>query len=58
MGKRRIRNFLGIPFGYVDEKGKSHSVNKVEEVGFFEFIGSKLSPINGQGGNYRSRSPG
>ena len=45
MGKRRIRNFLGIPFGYVDEKGKSHSVNKVEEVGFFEFIGSKLSPV-------------
>ena len=42
---RRIKNFLGIPFGYVDEKGKSHSVNKVEEVGFSEFIGSKLSPV-------------
>lgn len=45
MGKRRIRNFLGMPFGYVDENGKSHSVNKVEKVGFFEFIGSKLSPV-------------
>ena len=45
MGKRRIKNFLGMPFGYVDERGKSHSVNKVEEVGFFEYIGSKLSPV-------------
>lgn len=43
---RRIKNFLGIPFGYVDEKGKSHSINKFEKVGFFEYLGSKLSPIN------------
>jgi hypothetical protein len=42
---RRIKNFLGIPFGYVDQNGKSHSVNKVEKVGFFEFIGSKLTEI-------------
>lgn len=45
MGKRRIKNFLGMPFGYVDEHGKSHQVNKVEKEGFFDYIGSKLSPV-------------
>lgn len=34
-----------MPFGYVDEHGKSHQVNKVEEVGFFDYIGSKLYPV-------------
>lgn len=36
---------MGIPFGYVDENGKSHTVNKVEEVGFFDYLGSKLTEI-------------
>lgn len=36
---------MGIPFGYVDEKGKSHSINKVEEVGFFDYLGSKLTEV-------------
>ena len=36
---------MGISFGYVDEHGKSHSVNKFEKVGFSEYLGSKLTEI-------------